>query len=91
MAIDSSGLTADFLGSLLLERGLSRHTIDAYRSDVTQHLEFLAARGVDPFDAGRADLQAWLDQLAGGSAGAGGKIPFFNENRRRKTSKAEFT
>ena len=81
MAIDSSGLTADFLGSLLLERGLSRHTIDAYRSDVTQHLEFLAARGVDPFDAGRADLQAWLDQLAGGSPG---RLPAAGATLRRK-------
>ncbi|MGA8722953.1 MAG: site-specific integrase, partial [Solirubrobacteraceae bacterium] len=34
-------LTFDFLGYLELERGLSRNTLEAYRSDLQQFAEFL--------------------------------------------------
>lgn len=77
----NEALVSDFLGSLLLERGLSRHTADAYRADLTQHLEFLALRNVRPEDASRGDLQAWLDVLA---TGAPGRLPAAGATLRRK-------
>ena len=41
-------LTFDFLGHLELERGLSRNTLEAYRSDLQQFAEFLERRELDP-------------------------------------------
>ena len=38
-------LTLDFLAYLELERGLSRNTLEAYRSDLLQFGEFLDRRG----------------------------------------------
>ena len=65
-SIPSDPLLEDFLGSLLLERGLSRNTVESYRCDLEQQFSFLAAAGRDPLAATRTDLQGWLDQLAGG-------------------------
>jgi integrase/recombinase XerD len=48
----SSSEIERFLDYLTAERGLSRHTVAAYRRDLTQYAQFLAGRGVD--DAGRA-------------------------------------
>ena len=62
----SEPLLEDFLGSLLLERGLSRNTVESYRCDLEQQFSFLAATGRDPLAATRTDLQGWLDQLAAG-------------------------
>lgn len=60
-------LTLDFLAYLELERGLSRNTLHAYRSDLAQLGEFLALRGVSPSRARHGDLAAFLSELAGGS------------------------
>jgi integrase/recombinase XerD len=59
-------LTFDFLGYLELERGLSRHTLDAYRSDLQQYGEFLARRGLDPLHVEPADMAAFVSELAAG-------------------------
>ncbi len=59
-------LTLDFLATLELERGLSRNTLQAYRSDLQQYGEFLARRGLDPLGVGGADLTAFVSELADG-------------------------
>jgi integrase/recombinase XerD len=63
----------DFLAYLELERGLSRNTLQAYRSDLLQFGEFMRRRRVDPLRAGHGDLAAFLSELAtdamSGSAG----------------------
>ena len=41
-------LLLDFLGYLELERGLSRNTLEAYRSDLQQFGQFLDRHGIDP-------------------------------------------
>jgi len=56
-----------FLEALTVERGASRHTIDAYRRDLEIAEEFLAGRGVDLMTAQEADLRAWA--ALGGRAG----------------------
>jgi integrase/recombinase XerD len=57
----------DFLAYLEFERGLSRNTLDAYRSDLLQFGAFLDRRGVTAVEAQHADLTAFLDELALGS------------------------
>jgi integrase/recombinase XerD len=70
-----SELTLDFLAYLELERGLSRNTLEAYRSDLQQYGQFLAARGLDPLQASGADLEAFVGELAGGSGGGAPPAP----------------
>jgi integrase/recombinase XerD len=62
-------LTLDFLAYLELERGLSRNTLSAYRSDLEQLGEFLDRRQLDPLAAGGADLAAFVTELATGAEG----------------------
>ena len=59
-------LALDFLASLELERGLSRNTLEAYRSDLQQFGEFLARRGLDSLEATPTDLAAFVSELAVG-------------------------
>ena len=58
-------LTLDFLAYLELERGLSRNTLEAYRSDLLQFGEFLDRRGLSVVEARHGDLAAFLSELAG--------------------------
>jgi integrase/recombinase XerD len=60
------GLVLDFLSYLELERGLSRNTLDAYRTDLLQYGEFLAGRHLDALEVGPADIGEFLAQLATG-------------------------
>jgi integrase/recombinase XerD len=59
-------LVLDFLAYLELERGLSRNTLEAYRSDLQQYGEFLTRRGIDPLGVAPADLAAFVTELADG-------------------------
>ena len=61
-----SGRMLDFLAYLEFERGLSRNTLEAYRSDLLQVGAFLGRRGVDVVDVHHADLSAFLAELAAG-------------------------
>jgi len=63
-----SELVLDFLAYLELERGLSRNTLEAYRTDLQQFGEFLGRRDTDALRADHADLTAWIDELAAGGA-----------------------
>jgi integrase/recombinase XerD len=57
----------DFLAYLEFERGLSRNTLEAYRSDLLQFGAFLGRRGTDALSAEHADLAGFLNELAAGS------------------------
>jgi integrase/recombinase XerD len=59
-------LVLDFLSYLELERGLSRNTLDAYRTDLHQYGEYLAAHQLDALAAGPADVSEFLAELATG-------------------------
>lgn len=66
-------LVLDFLAHLEFERGLSRNTLDAYRSDLGQYGQFLDRRGLDPLAVRDEDLRAFLDELReGGTPAADG-------------------
>ena len=60
------GLLLDFLAYLEFERGLSRNTLTAYRTDLLQYGAFLAARGTGPIEAEGADVADFLAGLAAG-------------------------
>jgi integrase/recombinase XerD len=57
-------LTFDFLGHLELERGLSRNTLEAYRTDLQQFAEFLERQQLDPLAVHTTDLSAFISELA---------------------------
>jgi integrase/recombinase XerD len=61
------GLVLDFLSYLELERGLSRNTLNAYRTDLHQYGEFLAAHEADALKARPADIAEFLADLATGN------------------------
>jgi integrase/recombinase XerD len=62
-------LMLDFLGYLELERGLSRNTLEAYRSDLQQYGEFLARQGLDPLTITSTELASFISELAEGRQG----------------------
>ena len=68
-AVRLTDLTLDFLAYLELERGLSRNTLEAYRSDLQQFGEFLGRRSLDPLKAEPDDLTAFVSELAEGRDG----------------------
>jgi integrase/recombinase XerD len=59
-------LVLDFLAHLEFERGLSRNTLAAYRTDLLQYGSFLAERGVGATDASALDVSEFLAGLAAG-------------------------
>jgi integrase/recombinase XerD len=63
-------LVLDFLAYLEFERGLSRNTLDAYRSDLLQYGRFLDEREASALDATPADVSDFLESLAKGGASA---------------------
>ncbi len=58
----------DFLAYLEFERGLSRNTLEAYRSDLLQFGDYLDRIGVDVLAAQHPELAGFLSELAAGSA-----------------------
>ncbi len=75
-------LALDFLAYLELERGLSRNTLAAYRSDLLQFGEFLRRRDIGPLQARHGDLAAFLAELSAGGPAA----PVSAATLRRKTA-----
>jgi integrase/recombinase XerD len=61
-------LVLDFLAYLELERGLSRNTLEAYRSDLLQYGAFLAGTKQDPLAVSHHELASFLAGLAAGDA-----------------------
>ncbi len=61
------GLVLDFLSYLELERGLSRNTLNAYRTDLHQYGEFLATRELNALLVRPVDISDFLAHLATGN------------------------
>ncbi len=57
----------DFLAYLEFERGLSRNTLEAYRSDLLQFGAYLHQHGLDVLGTEHAELAAFMAQLAQGT------------------------
>jgi integrase/recombinase XerD len=74
-------LVLDFLAYLEFERGLSRNTLEAYRSDLLQFGAYLAGR--DALAVTHSDLAAFVSALA---AGDGDKPPVAAATLQRKVA-----
>jgi integrase/recombinase XerD len=68
-------LVLDFLAYLEFERGLSRNTLEAYRSDLLQFGDWLQRTGRDPLNLDHAGLKLFVAELADGRAGKPGAKP----------------
>ncbi len=66
-SISFEDLVLDFLAHLELERGLSRNTLAAYRTDLLQLGAYLRRIGADALSLGHGELAAFLAELATGS------------------------
>jgi integrase/recombinase XerD len=66
-------LVLDYLAFLELERGLSRNTLEAYRSDLQQYGAFLDRGAHDPLEVTTADLRAFVSEIQ--SANGSGAAP----------------
>ena len=82
-AASYESLVLDFLAHLEFERGLSRNTLAAYRTDLLQFGRFLAERDRDATDAGPSDLSDFLAELAQGD---GNKPPCSTATVHRKAA-----
>ena len=60
-------LVLDFLAYLEFERGLSRNTLEAYRSDLLQYGTHLRATGADALTATHTDIADFVSDLAAGT------------------------
>jgi integrase/recombinase XerD len=82
-------LILSFLDYLELERGLSRNTLEAYRSDLLQLGEFLERRGLAATDATHGELSAFLAELEVAASTLARKIAclrsFYRHLRREGT------
>lgn len=61
-------LLLEFLAYLELERGLSRNTLNAYRTDLLQYGDYLREQGIDPLTIDAAGMSEYVADLteAGG-------------------------
>jgi integrase/recombinase XerD len=76
-------LVLDFIAYLELERGLSRNTLEAYRSDLLQFGAWLDATGKDALTLEHTDLAAFVATLA---AGGDGRPPAASTTIQRKVA-----
>jgi integrase/recombinase XerD len=76
-------LVLDFLAYLEFERGLSRNTLEAYRSDLLQYGRFLDEREVSAVDAEAVDVNDFLTSLA---TGHDDKVPSSPATIHRKSA-----
>jgi len=68
-------LVLDFLAYLEFERGLSRNTLEAYRSDLLQFGAYLDAHGLDALRVGHAETSSFFAELAGPRPGRAPAAP----------------
>jgi len=68
-------LVLDFLAYLEFERGLSRNTLEAYRSDLLQFGDWLTRTGRDPLALTHAGLAEFVSELATGRDAKPGAKP----------------
>lgn len=67
---------SEYLAHLGVERGLSEHTLVAYRRDLERYVAFLTERGVDDLaTVTEADVAAYVEALRAGSDGGSALSP----------------
>jgi integrase/recombinase XerD len=76
-------LVLDFLAYLEFERGLSRNTLEAYRSDLLQFGTHLQKTGADALAVEHGDLAEFVAELA---TGTDDRPPVANATLQRKVA-----
>ncbi|MGA2471423.1 MAG: site-specific tyrosine recombinase [Solirubrobacteraceae bacterium] len=76
-------LLLDFLAYLEFERGLSRNTLEAYRTDLLQLGDYLRPRELDVLRVGHSELTGFLTSLA---VGGDGRTPASAATLQRKSA-----
>ncbi|MCB0829451.1 MAG: site-specific tyrosine recombinase XerD [Solirubrobacterales bacterium] len=66
-------LLLEFLAYLELERGLSRNTLNAYRTDLLQYGDYLRANEMDPLEVDPAEMSEYVANLTEGN-GSGRRL-----------------
>jgi integrase/recombinase XerD len=79
-------LVLDFIAYLEFERGLSRNTLDAYRSDLLQFGRFLERRDRSALEVTGNDITDFLSELSGASHGKGARGAASPATIHRKTA-----
>ena len=51
-----------YLRHLMLERGLSKNTLSAYRNDLGKYFSFLAKKGINPISASTREIEAFSQE-----------------------------
>ncbi|MGA7395886.1 MAG: site-specific tyrosine recombinase XerD [Solirubrobacterales bacterium] len=75
-------LLLEFLAYLELERGLSRNTLNAYRTDLLQFGEYLRRNGIDPVEI----TAAQMSEFVAGLTSVDGDNPLAASTIHRKTA-----
>ena len=75
------GLLLEFLAYLELERGLSRNTLNAYRTDLLQYGDYLRAKGIDPLEIDAAGMSECVADLIEGK-GSGHRLAASTVHRK---------
>lgn len=75
-------LLLEFLAYLELERGLSRNTLNAYRTDLLQYGRYLSGHGLDAVEVKPEQLAAYAADLSAGD----GDQPLASATVHRKTA-----
>ena len=81
-----------FLNHLVVEKGFSRNTLDAYRNDLTQFIEYIRGRNLDrqSTDGSKPVVQGWrqvdLQLLVDYVAGMRGKKSYRDSTTARKVA-----
>ncbi|HMY27147.1 MAG TPA: site-specific integrase, partial [Solirubrobacterales bacterium] len=75
------GLLLEFLAYLELERGLSRNTLNAYRTDLLQYGDYLRAKGIDPLEIDAAGMSEYVADLIEGK-GSGHRLAASTVHRK---------
>ena len=68
-------LVLDFLAYLEFERGLSRNTLEAYRTDLLQYGAWLREHGLDALTTTHGDLAEFVSGMAEGGSGRPAAAP----------------
>lgn len=65
MVTTADNLLDEFLNSLLVEKGLSKNTLEAYSRDIIKYLNFLDTKSISPLHATPSHIVSFLSHLKG--------------------------
>lgn len=77
-SVSDSHIIQGYLDSVWLEKGLSKHTLSAYRSDLDHFSQWLMGQGITLSQVCRADIQSYLSHMLTAGANARSSARFLS-------------